>query len=289
MTHSQYPNSAPKISFIIPTRDQGHLLKQCVQSLMTITNYPISAIEIIIINNRTSDRETLSYLAELALLDSVRVVDYDNPFNFSSMNNLGVKHATYDNICLLNNDTEVISPNWLLEMAYFLNREDIGCVGAKLYYPDDTIQHAGVVLGINGVAGHVYKHCPRNTKGYNNHLLHARYYSAVTAACMLVKKSLYLKVGGFDEKLAVAYNDVDFCLKLRALGYKHVWTPRAELYHHESVSRGSHKERSWRQKWLLKKEARYMKKKWGQQLTDDPAWDSSWPLTETWCGQSATN
>ena len=289
MTHAQNPNSTPKISFIIPTRDQGDLLKQCIQSLLTKTNYPKPALEIIIINNRTTDADTLCYLSELTLLSCVRVIDYDRPFNFSSISNLGVKYARYDNICLLNNDTEVISPSWLLEMVYFLNREDVGCVGAKLYYPDDTIQHAGVVLGINGVAGHVYKHCPRSTKGHDNHLLHARYYSAVTAACMLVKKSLYIEVGGFDEKLAIAYNDVDFCLTLRALGYKHVWTPRAELYHHESVSRGTHKQRSWHQKRLLKKEVRYMRKKWGSQLSNDPAWDLNWPLTESWCGENATD
>lgn len=168
---------------------------------------------------------------------------------------------------------------------YFLKRDRIGCVGAKLYYPNDTIQHAGVVLGINGVAGHVYKHCDRYASGHDNHLLKARYYSAVTAACLLVKKSTYLESGGFDEKLAVAYNDVDFCLKLGQMGYKHIWTPRSELYHHESLSRGTHKQRTWSQKRRFKKEVKYMKNKWGELLFNDPFWHSDWPLSETWCGQ----
>ena len=284
MTYLTSAIDLPSVSIVVPTRDQYSLLKQCIQGLLHETNYPASSLEIIIINNRTRDKQTLQLMSEWASLGYVRIIDYDAPFNFSSMNNMAVAAAKHEVICLLNNDIEVISPNWLLEMVYFINRQDIGCVGAKLYYPNNTIQHAGVVLGINGIAGHVYKHCPRSTKGHNNHLLHARYYSAVTAACMLIKKVSYLEVGGFDENLAVAYNDVDFCLSLKALGYKHVWTPRAELYHHESVSRGTHKERSRSQKRQFKKEVRYMKKKWHQQLHNDPAWSSAWPLTETWCG-----
>ena len=278
-------NHKVKVSIIIPTRDQAALLKQCINSLLILTSYPLSAIEIIVVNNQSKQTETLLYLSSLSSQNLVRILDYNSSFNFSAINNFAVAHAKGEIICLLNNDIEVLSKNWLEEMLHFLKRKDIGCVGAKLYYPNNTIQHAGVVLGINGVAGHIYKHCAHDTRGHNNHLVTARYYSAVTAACMLVRKSVYLEAGGFDEKLAVAYNDVDFCMTLGNLGYKHVWTPRAELYHHESVSRGGHKQRSWSQKRQFKKEVRYMKKKWGNLLLNDPAWNPSWPLIETWCGQ----
>lgn len=286
MTNNETKNfTLPSVSILIPTKDQVKILKRCIDSLIDVSRYPLSLIEIIVINNQSKQSETLQYLAELSELSFVRVLQYDRPFNFSAMNNLAVEHAKYDVVCLLNNDTEVISPHWLSEMACLLSRDNVGCIGAKLYYPNDTIQHAGVVLGINGVAGHIYKHCPRNSSGYDNHLLNDRCYSAVTAACMLVKKSVFLEVGGFDEALAVAYNDVDFCLKLGQLGYIHVWTPRAELYHHESISRGKKKQRSWRQKYQLKKETNYMKNKWGALLLNDPAWSTDWPLVETWCGQ----
>ena len=278
------PNTKHNISLIIPTRDQCSLLKKCINGLLENTDYPLTSLEIIIVNNKSSDEETLRYLSELSSINIIKIIDYDARFNFSIINNLGVKHAKYDLVCLLNNDVEVISPNWLSEMSYFMEREDIGCVGAKLYYPDDTIQHAGVVLGINGVAGHIYKHCPRNSSGYRNQLFNTRYCSAVTAACMLVKKSLYIEAGGFDERLAVAYNDVDFCLTLNTLGYKHIWTPKAELYHHESKSRGTHKHRTKSQQRIFKKEVTYMKKKWGNQLSTDRFWSEDWPLIETWCG-----
>ena len=278
-------NKPPGISIIIPTRDQVKLLEQCIKSITERTNYPLSTIEIIIVNNQSKQTETLQYLLKLSSFNFVKILNYNSSFNFSAINNFAASHARNDILCLLNNDIEALSPNWLNEMVHYVKREDIGCVGAKLYYPDNTIQHAGVVLGINDVAGHIYKHSPRDATGYDNHLKTARYYSAVTAACMLVRKSVYLEAGGFDERLAVAYNDVDFCMKLGKLGYKHVWTPRAELYHHESVSRGGHKQRSWSQKRQFKKEVRYMKKKWGDQLLNDPAWNPNWPLTETWCGQ----
>ena len=281
-------NTLPSISVIVPTRDQVGLLRQCIDSLLEKTDYPRSAIEILIVNNKSQQAETLNYLSELSSLSFIQVLDYNLPFNFSAMNNLAAKQAKHEMLCLLNNDIEVISPEWLSEMAHFLARDDVGCVGAKLYYPNNTIQHAGVVLGINGVAGHIYKHCPRDAEGYDKHLLTARYCSAVTAACLLVKKKTYLKAGGFDENLAVAYNDVDFCIKLGDLGYKHVWTPRAELYHHESVSRGTHKQRTWSQRRQFKKETAYMKKKWGARLRNDPAWHPSWPLSETWDGQHLT-
>lgn len=286
MTYSQVNLTAlPGISIVIPTKNNVRLLKQCIDSIFRKTNYPLSALEIIVVNNQSDEPDTLMYLKSLSDSNRIKVINYDRSFNFSAINNLAAKTANHDILCLLNNDIEVISPDWLREMAYFAVRPNIGCVGAKLYYPNDTIQHAGVVLGINGVAGHIYKHSPKSARGYDNHLVNARYYSAVTAACMLVRKSVYLAAGGFDEALAVAYNDVDFCLKLGQLGYHHVWTPRAELYHHESISRGTHKQRTWRQKRLYKKEVNYMKKKWGEKLQNDPAWHSDWPLSESWTGK----
>ncbi|WP_444921209.1 glycosyltransferase [Microbulbifer sp. CnH-101-G] len=227
----------PLVSLLIPTRDMLPILRQCIDSILEKTAY--QNYEILVLDNQSVKPETLNYLSHLKKLPNVRVIKYDAPFNYSAINNFGVQHTRGDIIGLINNDIEVISPNWLKEMVTHAIRPDIGCVGAKLYYSDGRIQHAGVVVGLGSLAGHVHKFYHRHEEGYMNRLKCTQNFSAVTAACMLVRKSIYEKVGGLDEKnFEVAFNDVDFCLKVKEAGYRNLWTPWAEMYHHESISRG---------------------------------------------------
>mgnify|MGYP006428162359 CR=1 FL=1 len=260
------PESPPKISLIIPTRDKVKILQKCVDSILEKTDYP--NYEIIIIDNGSNEAETLSYFTSLPE-DKVQVLKYNHPFNYSAINNFAVKHVDGEIIGLLNNDLEVINSDWLREMVSHANRPEIGCVGAKLYYPNDTIQHAGVTVGFGGVAGHREKMAPRSSCGYFYHLMLTRSYSAVTAACLLVRKSTFSLVGGLDEEnLKVAFNDVDFCLKVREEGYRNIFTPFAELYHHESLSRGY--EVTPEKQERFKSEVLFMQSKWGETLKTDP-------------------
>ena len=194
---------------------------------------------------------------------------YDYPFNYSAINNFGARHAKGTVIGLVNNDIEVINPEWLTEMVSQCLRPEIGCVGAKLYYSNDTVQHAGVILSLGGVAGHSHKHFPRNHPGYFHRLSLVQTLSAVTAACLLIRKEIFDLVSGLDEKnLKVAFNDVDFCLKVREAGYRNLWTPYAELYHYESISRGA--EDSPEKIARFTQEVNFMKAKWTDYLERDP-------------------
>lgn len=171
---------------------------------------------------------------------NIKVINWDGPFNYSAINNYGISQAAKgEYLLLLNNDTEVISPSWMEEMLMYAQRKDVGAVGAMLYYPDDTIQHAGTILGLLGIAGHAYCHTQKGDTGYMGKLHYAQDMSAVTGACMLLRREVWDEVGGLDEKFAVAFNDVDLCMRIREKGYLIVWTPFAELYHHESKSRGA--------------------------------------------------
>jgi GT2 family glycosyltransferase len=265
------PKVKPLVSLLIPTRDGYDILKTCIQSILEKTTY--KNYEILVLNNQTSCKKTLNYLQEIDKNHSnVRVLDWNESFNYSAINNFGVKNAYGEMIGLINNDIEVISEEWLTEMVSHAVRPDIGCVGAKLYYPNDTIQHAGVVLGIGGVAGHSHKYFNKENPGYYSRLHLTQNYSAVTAACLLVKKSTYNKVNGLNEKdLTVAFNDVDFCLKVRESGYRNLFTPWAELYHHESISRGN-EDTPQKQK-RAAAEVSYMKKKWLKSLQHDTAYN----------------
>ena len=256
----------PKVSLIIPTRNQHRILAKCLDSILEKTRYP--NFEILIINNKTTDPESLEYFRDIQQHPKIRIIDYDHPFNFSSINNFGINHALGTVVGLLNNDIEVISPDWLGEMLKHVARPEIGCVGAKLYYPDGKIQHAGVILGIGGVAGHSHKYFNRDEHGYFSRLKIIQNVSAVTAACLLVRKEVYEEVCGLNERLAVAFNDVDFCLKVREAGYRNIWTPYAELYHHESISRG-YEETPAKQK-RFSKEVSLMKMLWQGKLDQDP-------------------
>ena len=264
------PLNIPLVSILIPTRDGLKFLRKCVDSILDKTSY--RNFEIIILNNETSDLDCLEYLAELKTNSQIKVIDSNGSFNYSKINNFGVSHANGEIIALLNNDIEVVNEDWLTEMVSHAVRDEIGCVGAKLLYPNDTIQHAGVILGLGGVAGHAYKGFPKEHPGQLFRLHLTQNFEAVTAACLLVKKSIFLKVGGLDEeKLKVAFNDVDFCLKVRNLGYRNLWTPFAVLYHHESVSRGSDETPKNKKRFMT--EVKEMKRKWSNRLVNDPTYN----------------
>jgi O-antigen biosynthesis protein len=266
------PENPPLVTLIIPTYNGHNILKTCIDSILNKTTYP--NYEIIIIDNRTNCEKTLNFIhSTVATKQNVRVLKWDQPFNFSAINNFGVSQAKGEIVGLINNDIEVISPEWLTEMVSHAIRPEIGCVGAKLYYPNNKIQHAGVILGIGGVAGHSHKHAPRKSSGYFTRLHLVQNFSAVTAACLIVKKAIYNQVGGLDAtNLPVAFNDVDFCMKVGEAGYRNLWTPYAELYHHESISRGSDEETPEKQMRALK-ESTYMRQKWQKKLQNDPAYN----------------
>jgi len=273
--HWPLPYPTPLVSLIIPTRDRIDLLERCINTILQKTTY--RAFEIIIVNNQSSCPKTLEYFNKISNEKQIRVIDYSQPFNFSSINNFAASHANGSIIGLINNDIEVLSPGWLDEMVRHVCRPDIGCVGAKLYYPDMRIQHAGVVLGIGGVAGHSHKFFGQHHHGYHSRLSLVQNYSAVTAATLLVRKSVYHEVGGMETDLSVAFNDVDFCLKVRAAGYRNLWTPFAELIHHESVSRGY--EDNPEKQARFQREVDYMKKQWGHILERDPCYSQNLSLT----------
>lgn len=260
------PRPAPLVSIIIPTRDKVALLRTAIGSVLNKTSY--EPFEILVVDNGSIEEETLSYFAELSETPRVRVLSYPQPFNYAAINNFGAREAKGDILALLNNDVEVISSDWLTELVSFAGQSDVGCVGAKLYYTNRTIQHAGIVLGIGGVAGHAHKYFSANEQGYFGRLKVVQNFSAVTGACLAVRKSVFFEVGGLEEALAVAFNDVDFCLKVRDAGYRNVWTPYAELYHHESLSRGYEVTRKQRKR--FRSEVAYMKQKWGNALKSDP-------------------
>ena len=261
------PAEPPLVSVIVPTRNEAAILRRCIASIFTKTTYP--NFELIVADNGSDDPETLAYFAELRALANVRVVAWPHPFNFSAINNFAVGAARGLVLCLLNNDTEVITPDWLGEMVSHALRPEVGCVGAMLYYPNDTIQHAGVVLGIGGIAGHSHKYFERGASGYFGRLHLTQAVAAVTAACLVVRKTVYEEAGGLDaSNLPVAFNDVDFCLRLRERGYINIWTPLAELYHHESVSRGADSDPGNLARAAA--ERAYMRQRWGAGLDRDP-------------------
>lgn len=270
------PDPAPLVSLIIPTRDRLALTRTCVESILAQTDYP--RYEILILDNQSVEPATLAWFAAVQARDPrVKVLGYPHPFNYSALNNFGVAHAAGEIVGLLNNDLEVITPGWLTEMVSHAVRPGIGAVGAMLYYPDDRIQHAGIILGLGGVANHAFYRYPRGTDGYKNRARLVQNFSAVTGACLLVRKTVYLEVGGLNaDQLAVAFNDVDFCLKVRAAGYRNLWTPFAELYHHESASRGT--EDTPEKLARFAREVDYMRRTWGPQLDADPAYNPNFSL-----------
>jgi GT2 family glycosyltransferase len=226
----------PLVSVLIPNKDHSGDLRTCVRSLMEKSDY--RNFEIVIIENNSTEPETFACYEELKKSGKVRVVTWNQPFNYSAVNNFGAANARGEYFLLLNNDTEMINPECIREMLGYCAREDVGIVGAKLFYGDDTIQHAGIIVGIGGVAGHAFAGQPRTDYGYMSRAWCTQDYSAVTGACLMVKKSVFEEAGGLNEDLAYAFNDVDFCLRVRELGYLVVYNSEALLYHYESKSRG---------------------------------------------------
>jgi O-antigen biosynthesis protein len=268
------PTPAPKVSIIIPTRDGLALLRQCIDSVRRKSTYP--NYEIIIVDNGSAKPETLDYFKQIATSPNIQIIRDDSPFNFSALNNLAVEQASGDYVCLLNNDIEVITPDWLEEMVGLASQPGTGAVGARLWYPNDTLQHGGVLLGLGGVAGHMHHMLRRWQLGYFGRAVVTQNLSAVTAACLVIRTSIYKEVGGLSEELAVAFNDVDFCLRLLKAGYRNVWTPHAELYHHESATRGSDMDPDKYQRFVG--EVRWMEARWPDLIARDPAYNPNLTL-----------
>jgi GT2 family glycosyltransferase len=268
------PQPQPLVSIIIPARDSVRLTRQCIESIFKRTLY--RNYEIVVVDNGSVESETLAYFDEISQRHGVRVLRDDAPFNFSALNNRAVRDARGEYLCLLNNDVEVISPDWLSEMVSLAAQPGNGAVGARLWYPNDTVQHAGVLLGLGGVAGHVNLGARRGQAGYFARAVVSQNMTVVTAACLVVRKLAWERVGGMNEELAIAYNDVDFCLRLAEAGYRNVWTPHAELYHHESASRGSDMAPEKRARFVT--EARWMQARWGTMLDRDPAYNRNLTL-----------
>ncbi|HEY5676569.1 MAG TPA: glycosyltransferase family 2 protein, partial [Myxococcales bacterium] len=268
------PDPAPLVSLIIPTRDGAGLLRKCVETLLATTAY--RPCELIVVDNQSRDPEALRLLRELEQRTVARVLRYDAPFNYSAINNLGVREARGEVVGLLNNDLEIVEPGWLTAMVAQALRPEVGAVGARLLYPDGTVQHGGVILGIGGIANHAHRNFPRGESGYFGRLQLVQDLSAVTAACLVVRRDVYLRAGGFDEGIAVAFNDVDFCLRLRKAGLRCVYTPDATLVHHESKSRGKDDTPEKRARFV--REVETMMSRWGGELRNDPAYNPNLTL-----------
>lgn len=279
----------PKISIVIPNKDHTEDLKRCVSSILEKSTY--DNYELVIVENNSETREIREYYTQLLGFPyqpgepqhradgKITVVTFEGAFNYSAINNLGVRNARGEYLLLLNNDTEVITVNWMEELLMYAQREDVGAVGAKLYYGDKTIQHAGIVIGLGAhrTAGHTHYRQHRQNLGYMGRLCYAQDVSAVTGACLMVKRSLYDEVGGLEEDFAVSLNDVDFCLKLREKGLLNVFTPFAELYHHESVSRGA--DDSGERAERYNRESARFREKWRTQLEKgDPYYNPNFSL-----------
>lgn len=268
---------SPLISIVIANKDHVADLQRCITSILEKSTY--ENYEIIIVENNSEEKQTFEYYEELKENNRITVITYEGAFNYSAVNNLGVKQARGEYILLLNNDTQVITVNWLEELLMYAQREDVGAVGGKLYYGDKTIQHAGVVLGLGAhrTAGHSHYKQHRENLGYMGRLCYAQDVSAVTGACLLVKKSLFEEVGGLEEEFAISLNDVDFCLKLREKGYLNVFTPFAELYHFESISRGLDDQGQKAQRY--DRESQRFREKWKKVLeAGDPYYNPNFSL-----------
>ena len=264
----------PLVSIVIPNKDEKETLKKCLESIWKKTSY--SNYEIILVENNSTTQEIRDYYKELDGKERVRVVYWDKEFNYSAINNFGISHAKGEYILCLNNDITVISPDWMEELLANCQRPEVGIVGARLYYPDNTIQHAGIVLGMGGCAGSLFVGLARSRGGYLHKAALQQDLSAVTAACFMVKKEVFEKAGGFEEKLAVAFNDVDFCLKVRHAGYLVVYDPYAELYHHESKTRGY--ENTEAKKRRFQEEIEYMRCHWMPDILRDPYYNENLSL-----------
>ena len=274
----QYPvQGNPMVTIIIPNKDEKESLEACLRSIREKTAY--ENYEILIIENNSVSEEIFAYYKEIEKDPKIRVLRWEKEFNYAAINNFGVKHAKGDYLLFLNNDVTVITPDWIEEMLGMCQREEVGAVGVKLLYPDNTIQHAGCVIGIGGIAGHMFVDMPANRTGYLHKASIIQDMSAVTAACMMMKRTAFEEAGGFTEKLAVAFNDVDLCLKVRKSGRLIVYDPYVQLYHMESKTRGA--EDSEAKVRRFQEEIEYMREHWIDILKNgDPYYNKNLSLTK---------
>jgi GT2 family glycosyltransferase len=268
-TRYAVPKATPMVSVIVPSTCNLEFLRPCLDGILNRTSHRELELLVIINGIRETTPAQREYLEGLAAETRVRTLFYnETPFNFSKTNNWGAEHASGELLCFLNDDTDVIGSEWLSAMVARVLEDRVGVVGAMLFYPNDRIQHAGVLLGVGGVAIHAYRGRSRDVRGYNDRALVDQDVSCVTAACMLVRREAFASVGGFDATLAIAFNDVDLCLRLREAGWRILWTPSAELYHKESASIGRHDTGDREDEWTL--ESSLIRNRWGAQLTSDP-------------------
>jgi glycosyltransferase involved in cell wall biosynthesis/SAM-dependent methyltransferase len=268
--HYDLPSSEPLVSLIIPTRNAKALVKQCIDSIIEKTLY--RNYEIILVDNGSDEAESLAYFNELRQRPNIHVIRDDGPFNYSALNNRAVESAQGELIGLINNDIEVINPEWLGEMVSLALQPGAGAVGARLWYPDNRLQHGGIIMGPLTLAGHAHKYMPKGHHGYFGRASLIQGMSAVTAACLVVRKAVFEEVGGLNEvELKIAFNDVDLCLKIKSAGYQNIWTPNADLYHHESATRGVEDTPAKRERFMS--EVHYMQDKWKDIIAWDPAYN----------------
>jgi GT2 family glycosyltransferase len=267
--------NVPRVSIIIPLRDRVELLQRCLESIRAKTNYP--DFEFVLVDNGSKERDTLQFLQTLERDKEARVIRDPAPFNFSRLTNRGAAAAQGAIVLFLNNDIEATEPGWLREMVSHAIRPAVGAVGARLWYPDNTLQHGGVILGLGGVAGHAFPHLKRGRGGYFSRAQLQQNISAVTGACLAVRKELFDMFGPFNEKnLSISFNDIDFCLRLRRAGYRNVWTPYANLIHAESATRGHQPTKKEQTRFV--EEATFMQQKWGYELLHDPVYNPNLSL-----------
>ena len=267
----------PLVSIIIPNKNHFEDLKRCITSVKELTTY--NNYEIVIVDNGSSESDVLDYYSELKKDKNINILSYDKPFNYSAINNYAVKNCNGEYLLLLNNDTKVITPGWIEELLMYAQQDNVGAVGAKLFYPNNTVQHGGIILGLGSdrIAGHSHYMVDSSNLGYMGKMFYVQNITAVTAACLMVKKSKYEAVGGFDEEQAVAYNDVDFCLKLGESGLQNIFNPFCELYHYESLSRGLDTDSENQERFLA--EVERFSKKWSAKLEKgDPYYNPNFSL-----------
>jgi len=263
------PEQWPRACVVIPTRDRHELLTQCVATVLERTDYP--DVEFCIVDNGTTDPQALAWLKQCATAPRVRVVRDDSPFNYSALNNLAVSGSSSEVICLMNNDIEIKDASWLRQMIKSLLQPGVGIVGCRLFYPDGTLQHAGVIVGLGGTAGHIFRGQKREDPHYMHRPMLRQELSAVTAACLVTRREVYEQLGGLDETFAVAFNDIDYCLRARKAGWKVVYDPYVEMIHHESASRG--RDRTPEQRARLSKEKAGLVERHPDFLVHDPAYN----------------
>ena len=275
------PEKPPRVTVIVPSTGRPEILRPCLDGLLHRTDYP--DFNVLLVVGRSADR---TYLDELAARSEIRVLTHDDDsFNFSRLNNRAVDEAEAELLCFLNDDTEVIAREWLSRLVAHVLRDGVAAAGAMLLYPNGRIQHAGVVVGSGGVAAHNYARKPADTPGYHDRALVAQDVSCVTAACMVVRRDVFLDIGRFDEALALAYNDIDLCLRLRAAGWRIVWTPSARLYHRESTSTGRHDADEREEEW--ERETSLMRSRWARELNADPHYNPNLSLDPLYLWQPA--